>query len=106
MLRIGPVQAVVTTVTFLLTMLIALQYAVLVGIGISMILFVIRQSNTVRVKRWDLSTPGVVIETEPPAEVPPGEVVVVQPYGTTFFAAACPPTASTLSGRSARSPGR
>jgi SulP family sulfate permease len=53
-----------------------------------MILFVIRQSNTVRVKRWDLSDPGVVIESDPPATVPPNEVVVLQPYGTTFFAAA------------------
>jgi len=29
-----------------------------------------------------------VIETDPPATVPANDVVVLQPYGTTFFAAA------------------
>ena len=41
----GNVQKVVLVMTFILTMLIPLQYAVLVGVGISVILYVVRESN-------------------------------------------------------------
>ncbi|MCJ7781340.1 MAG: SulP family inorganic anion transporter, partial [Acidimicrobiia bacterium] len=41
--KTGGMQATVMAVTFVLTMLIALQYAVLVGVGISMILYIINQ---------------------------------------------------------------
>ena len=86
--KTGAMQATVMSVTFVLTMLIPLQNAVLVGVGISLILFVIRQSNDVTIKRWMLPEPGVMIEVDPPETVPPNEVVVLQPYGSLFFAAA------------------
>jgi SulP family sulfate permease len=86
--RTGTIQKVVLVVTFALTMLIPLQYAVLVGVGLSVILYVVRQSNAVTVRRWVYDDVGHVIETDPPAELPPGEVVVLQPYGSLFFAAA------------------
>jgi SulP family sulfate permease len=86
--RTGTVQKAVLLVTFVLTMLIPLQYAVLVGVGLSVVLYVIRQSNGVTVRRWIYDDEGHVIETEPPSELPPGEVVVLQPYGSLFFAAA------------------
>ena len=86
--RTGTVQKAVLLVTFVLTMLIPLQYAVLVGVGLSVVLYVIRQSNGVTVRRWSYDDEGHVIETDPPAELPPGEVVVLQPYGSLFFAAA------------------
>ena len=50
--KTGLSQKVVVTTTFVLTMLIALQYAVLVGVGLSVILHVVRQSNQVTIKRW------------------------------------------------------
>ncbi len=86
--RTGTVQKAVLVVTFVLTMLIPLQYAVLVGVGLSVALYVIRQSNGVTVRRWVYDDDGHVIETDPPAELPSGEVVVLQPYGSLFFAAA------------------
>jgi len=86
--KTGAMQATVMSVTFVLTMLIPLQNAVLVGVGISLILFVIRQSNDVTIKRWMIPEPGVMIEVDPPETVPPNEVVVLQPYGSLFFAAA------------------
>jgi SulP family sulfate permease len=86
--RVGTVQRVVLVVTFLLTMLIPLQYAVLVGVGVSVILYVVRQSNKVTVRRWELDADGHVIETDPPALLGPDDVVVLQPYGSLFFAAA------------------
>ena len=86
--RTGPVQKVVLVTTFVLTMLIPLQFAVLVGVAVSLILYVVRQSNGVVIKRRVFEPNGDVVETEPPAELPAGEVVVLQPYGSLFFAAA------------------
>jgi SulP family sulfate permease len=86
--KTGMMQATVMTVTFALTMIIPLQYAVLVGVGISMILFVINQSNRVTIKRWLIGDDGSMQEVEPPATVGDAEVIVLQPYGSLFFAAA------------------
>ena len=52
--RTGPVQKAVLTTTFVLTMVIRLQYAVLAGMGLSVILHVIRQSSRVTIKRWQI----------------------------------------------------
>jgi sulfate permease, SulP family len=84
----GTVQAVVLAVTFVLTMLIPLQYAVVVGVGLSVILHVIRQSNQITITRFRFDDDGEVVETDPPADVPPNEVIVLQPYGSLFFASA------------------
>jgi SulP family sulfate permease len=86
--RTGTTQATVMTVTFVLTMVIPLQSAVLVGAGISVILYVIRQSNQVTIKQWILDESGRNREVDPPAEVPAHTVLVLQPYGSLFFAAA------------------
>lgn len=83
----GPVQATVLATTFVLTLVIPLQYAVLVGVGMSVILHVARQSNRVTVQEWVLGDTGIT-ETEPRAEIGSGEVVVLRPYGSLFFAAA------------------
>jgi SulP family sulfate permease len=78
--KTGTVQKVVLVTTFALTMIIPLQYAVLVGMGVSVILHVVRQSNQVTVKRWQFDGEGNFIETDPPAHLPP--------CGSLFFAAA------------------
>jgi SulP family sulfate permease len=84
----GPVPMTVMLVTLVLTMLIPLQYAVLVGVGISVLLFVIRQSSRLSTRRLVLRGDGTVVEVDPPAELGEGEVVVLQPYGPIFFASA------------------
>jgi sulfate permease, SulP family len=86
--KTGIVQKVVLAVTFGLTILIPLQYAVLVGVGLSVVLHVIRQSNQVTVRRQMADAEGHLVEVDPPPTLPPGEVVVLQPYGSLFFAAA------------------
>ena len=48
--------------SFALTMLIPLQYAVLAGVGLSMVLHVVRQSNQVTIKRQHLDPDGHLIE--------------------------------------------
>ncbi len=89
--KTGAAPLTAMTVTFVLTLLIPLQYAVLVGVGISVILFVIRQSTRLVTKRIVFHDDGRAEEVEPPASIPPGEVIVLHPYGALFFA-----TASTL----------
>jgi len=86
--RIGVVQKIVLGTTFVLTMVIPLQYAVLVGVGLSVVLHVVRQSNQITIQRWERDDAGHVIERDPPTDLPAGEVVVLQPYGSLFFAAA------------------
>jgi sulfate permease, SulP family len=85
----GSTQATVMTTTFVLTLLIPLHYAVLGGVGLSVILYVIGSSNRVRAVR--LMVPegeGHPIETPPPATIEAGETVVVAVYGSLFFASA------------------
>ena len=86
--KAGTVQKVVLTVTFSLTMLVPLQYAVLIGVGLSIVLHVVRQSNQVIGRHQVLHADGHLVEVDPPAVLAPGEVVILQPYGSLFFAAA------------------
>ena len=86
--KTGAVQKTVLLTSFVLTMVIPLQYAVLAAVGLSVILHVVRQSNQVTIKRWLLDPDGNLIETDPPARLPVNEVVALQPYGSLFFAAA------------------
>ncbi len=86
--RTGPVPLTVMSITLVLTMIIPLQYAVLVGVGISVILFVARQSSRLVTRRVVFRDDGRVIEADPPAVLPTREVVVLQPYGAIFFATA------------------
>lgn len=86
--RTGPVQATVLALTFGLTTVIPLQYAVLTGVGMSVLLHVVRQSNQVTIRRRIRDPDGHLVEVDPPAELPGHEVVVLQPYGSLFFAAA------------------
>jgi SulP family sulfate permease len=82
------VQRAVLLVTFVLTMLVPLQYAVVVGVGVSVVLHVVQQSNRVVVRQRVTSASGEVVEVDPVAVVPAGQVVVLQPYGSLFFASA------------------
>ena len=86
--KTGPVQKAVLSVTFALTIIIPLQFAVLVGVGLSVILYVVQQSGSLTLTRWELEDDGTILETEPPARLGEREIVVLQPYGSLFFAAA------------------
>ena len=86
--RLGSVQLVVVTVTLVLTLLVPLQYAVLVGVGLSLILHALRQSSQVKLVQLHLDGHGRMRESAPPTVLAPHEVVVLQPYGSLFFASA------------------
>jgi SulP family sulfate permease len=84
----GPLPTVVMAVTFVLMLLIPLQFAVLAGVGLGIILFVAQQSNRLRVRRVVFADDGRMREIDPPRHIPPREIVVLQPYGSLFFASA------------------
>ncbi|MCS0498867.1 SulP family inorganic anion transporter [Protaetiibacter mangrovi] len=87
-IKTGPLQTTVMAVTFVLTLLIPLQFAELVGVGLGIILFVAQQSNRVRVREVELTDDGRMREVGPRPHVGAGEIVVLQPYGSLFFASA------------------
>lgn len=87
-IKSGPLPTAIMAVTFALTLVIPLQFAVLVGVGLGIILFVAQQSNRVRVRQVHVHDSGRIRESDPPATIPAGEVVVLQPYGSLFFASA------------------
>lgn len=87
-IKTGPLQTAVMAVTFALTLLIPLQFAVLAGVGLGVILFVAQASNRVRVREVRISDDGRMRETDPRPVIPPSEVVILQPYGSMFFASA------------------
>lgn len=87
--RTGATQTLVFTLTFVLTLLIPLQYAVLAGVVLSVVLHIARQSNRVRVVRWEFDDPnGRPSEVAVPANVSAGETIVLSTYGSLFFASA------------------
>lgn len=86
--KAGPLQSAIMAVTFVLTLIIPLQFAVLVGVGLGIILFVAQQSNRVRLRAVVLDDERGMRETIPPRQIAAGEVVILQPYGSLFFASA------------------
>jgi SulP family sulfate permease len=87
--RTGRGHALVMILTFVLTIIAPLQFAVLAGIGMSVALFVVRQSNKVVIYRWVLNSGDPFPkEGPPPRELPAGEIIVLTTYGSLFFASA------------------
>lgn len=87
--RTGVTQASVMAITFVLTIAAPLQFAVLTGVGISVALFVVRQSNKVVVRRWVLDPDDPYPkEVAPPEALEADDVVVLTTYGSLFFASA------------------
>ncbi len=87
-LRSGSLQATVLVTTFALTIVVPVQYAVLMGVALAVMLFVVQQSNRVTIHRLLLDHRSHIREVEPPTQVPSDEVLILQPYGNLFFASA------------------
>ena len=87
-MKSGPLPTTIMAVTFGLTLVVPLQFAVLVGVGMGIILFVAQQSNHVRVREVHVLDGGRIRESDPPPAIAEGAVVILQPYGSLFFASA------------------
>ena len=84
----GNIQRIIMVITFALVLMIPLEYAVLVGVALSIFLFTLRQSHRIVVVEWKLKEGRLPIEGTPPATLLPGSVTVLVPFGTLFYAAA------------------
>ncbi len=84
----GQVAGVVMVMTFAATLLVPLQYAVLLGVALSILLFVFRQSNKVVITAI-VPVPGGLPEERPaPQQLPSNQLTMLMVYGSLFFAAA------------------
>ena len=54
----GPLQTAIMAVTFVLTLLVPAQFAVLIGVGLAIILFVGQQSNRLRLRQLEFRAKG------------------------------------------------
>ncbi len=86
--KTGTVQQTVMLLTFIAGLLFPLQYAVLMGVGLAVLLYVFQQSNRVRVVALRMEPGQYPVEADPPAELPGRQVTILAPYGSLFFAAA------------------
>ena len=86
--RTGRIPKVVMSVTFVATLVVPLQFAVLFGMALSIVLHVFRQSNKLVVTQWVLQPEGFPIEQPPPRRLPSHQLTLLHVYGSLFFAAA------------------
>lgn len=86
--KTGRTSAVVMMVTFVATLLVPLQFAVLFGAGLSVVLYVFHQSNKVVVTQWVLQPEGFPLEQEAPKRLESDRLTFLHIYGSLFFAAA------------------
>ncbi len=77
-------------ITFIATLITPLQVAVVVGMVVSILLYVARQANQVHVVRWVWPEDGYGYPEEVPAPkaLPSHEITLLNVYGSLFFAGA------------------
>ena len=86
--KTGPMQQLVMVATFISTLIMPLQYAVFLGVVLSLFLFVVRQSNQLKIAEWEIMEGDYPVEKPVPEELLPAQVMVLVPSGSLFFAAA------------------
>jgi sulfate permease, SulP family len=85
----GAIPGVVMALTFIATLVMPLQYAVLMGVGLSVLLFVFHQANRLKIVELVPSDKSVLpIEQPAPRQLSDHQVTVLYPYGSLFYAAA------------------
>jgi sulfate permease, SulP family len=82
------VARTVMVLTFGSTLVMPLQYAVFLGVVISILLFVFQQSNTVKVVEWVPQANGWPVERPAPKQLESGKMTFLFVYGNLFYAAA------------------
>jgi SulP family sulfate permease len=82
------VARIIMIITFGSTLVMPLQYAVLFGVALSILLFVFQQSNTLRVVEWVTQYRGWPVERPAPMQLETNRVTVLYVYGNLFYAAA------------------
>lgn len=85
----GLIPGVVMLLTLFATLVMPLQYAVLMGVGLSILLFVFHQANRLQlVELVPSQNNALPIEQPAPQRLSGHKVTVLYPYGSLFYAAA------------------
>jgi SulP family sulfate permease len=82
------VSRTIMLITFGSTLVMPLQYAVFLGVAISILLLVFQQSNTIQVVEWVVKDHGWPVEQPVPKQLESEKVTVLFTYGNLFYAAA------------------
>lgn len=86
--KTGRISKAAMLATFIATLVVPLQFAVLFGVVLSAALHVLRQSNRVVVTQWVPQPEGFPLEQAAPRRLPSHQLTLLQVYGSLFFAAA------------------
>jgi SulP family sulfate permease len=84
----GRISQVSMVVTFIAILVVPLQFAVLFGVALSILLNTVRQSNKVNVTQWVLQPQGFPLEQPPPRHLASHQLTLLHVYGSLAFAAA------------------
>ena len=85
----GTIPRVVMAITFVGTLVMPLQFAVLMGVGLSILLFTFHQANRLElVELVPAKDSPLPIERPAPKRLSDHQVTVLYPYGSLFYAAA------------------
>ena len=85
----GTIPRVVMAITFVGTLVMPLQFAVLLGVGLSIVLFTFHQANRlVLVELVPSKNNPLPLERPAPKRLSDHQVTVLYPYGSLFYAAA------------------
>jgi SulP family sulfate permease len=79
---------VVMLITFVGTLVMPLQFAVLLGVAISIVLYITQQANRVKLVEIIPQKSGFHLERPAPAILPSHKITLLYPYGSLFYAAA------------------
>jgi SulP family sulfate permease len=82
----GPAPLTVMIITFVATLFLDLQVAVAIGVVLTFLLYVFRSAEAVRIERMVPLDDGGFAEDVVPDELSSGEIVILNPVGSLFFA--------------------
>jgi SulP family sulfate permease len=84
----GLTPRVVMLITFIGTLIMPLQFAVLLGVAISIVLYISQQANRIELVEIVPQPGGFPVERPAPARLPSHKITMLFPYGSLFYAAA------------------
>jgi len=84
----GLTPRVVMIITFVGTLIMPLQFAVLMGVALSIVLYITQQANRIKLVEIIPQKGGFPLERPAPAILPSHKITLLYPYGSLFYAAA------------------
>ena len=82
----GVIPFAVMLITFIATLAVSISVAVALGVVLHIVIHIFRSAGAVRLERIVQQADGSFAEAELPNVLPSGEIVILQPVGSLFFA--------------------